>query len=515
MTGGCCRRSLFLSRVLVTAALLGMAARAYGGAGIATDGSLGVAGRTIAPANAGGGNFLIPQSDGRVAGNNLFHSFSRFNIDTGQTATFTTRTAALANVISRVSGGSASYLYGKLALTPAAGSTPAFFFLNPAGVLFGAGATIDVPGAFHVSTADYVKFANGDKFHADLRQASTLSSAAPEAFGFLGTTRTPIVIKDGAVLMTSFSQPISLVAGDIGISNGAVFTPGGDIRTVALGKTAQEIGFTGALPAASGDLILNNGLIASPASGSIDGGVTAVSAGSILLVHGSSISSDTYSAGNAGTVTVKGGSIAIGNQGGIGSQANRGSKGNAGNVEVTAVGSLSLDNGGQISSSTFSRGDAGSVKVSAGSIAIGNQATNLVTGIYSQATSDSTGGKAGTVDVTAKGALSIDHGGEIDSSTFSTGNAGNVTVNAASIAIGNQGNGGAIRSQANDASKGNAGNVDVTTNGLLSIDHGGEISSSTFSSGNAGKVTVTVGNIAIDNGGRHLQPSLRQHGQRR
>ena len=85
-------RSLFLSRVLVTAALLTMAMRGYGGAGIATDGSVG-ARQTIAGANAGAGRFVIPQALGSVVGNNLFHSFSKFNIDTGQTADFTTSTA--------------------------------------------------------------------------------------------------------------------------------------------------------------------------------------------------------------------------------------------------------------------------------------------------------------------------------------------------------------------------------------------------------------------------------------
>ena len=132
-----------------------------------------------------------------------------------------------------------------LQLKPAAGSAPGFFFINPSGVVFGAGASINVPGAFHVSTGDYVKFANGDKFYANLGQASTLSSAAPEAFGFLGSTRAPIAVQEGATMATQISQPISIVAGDVEINNGVVFAPGGDIRVVALGQAAQEVGLTG------------------------------------------------------------------------------------------------------------------------------------------------------------------------------------------------------------------------------------------------------------------------------
>ncbi|MBL8409173.1 MAG: filamentous hemagglutinin N-terminal domain-containing protein [Candidatus Accumulibacter phosphatis] len=68
-----------------------------------------------------------------VVGNNLFHSFSQFNIDTGQTADFTTSTSALANVISRVTGGSLSQINGTLQLTAAAGSAPAGLFLHRPG----------------------------------------------------------------------------------------------------------------------------------------------------------------------------------------------------------------------------------------------------------------------------------------------------------------------------------------------------------------------------------------------
>lgn len=140
--------------------------------------------RPLPEPSAGAGNFLIPQSLGALVGNNLFHSFSTFNIDSGQSATFTTTTPSIGNVISRVTGGNPSEINGQLKLTSASGA-PNFFFINPAGVAFGAGGSVDMPGAFYVSTADYVKFVNGDKFYADLSRTSALSSAAPEAFGFL------------------------------------------------------------------------------------------------------------------------------------------------------------------------------------------------------------------------------------------------------------------------------------------------------------------------------------------
>jgi filamentous hemagglutinin family protein len=154
-------------------------------------------------------NFLISQSLGKLSGNNLFQSFATFNVGSGESATFVTTTPGLANVISRVTGGSASSINGVVRLS-STGATPDFFFINPAGVTFGKGAQIDVPAAFNVSTANYVKFPDGN-FYADLNRTSTLSAAPPEAFGFLGTTRASIAVNGGATLTTSSTgtdQPI-------------------------------------------------------------------------------------------------------------------------------------------------------------------------------------------------------------------------------------------------------------------------------------------------------------------
>ena len=60
---------------------------------------------TVGPGGAlAGPDFVIPQVDGTVIGTNLFHSFSQFNINTGQSATFT-GAAGIGNILSRVTGG--------------------------------------------------------------------------------------------------------------------------------------------------------------------------------------------------------------------------------------------------------------------------------------------------------------------------------------------------------------------------------------------------------------------------
>jgi filamentous hemagglutinin family protein len=438
---------------------------------VRTDGSLGRAAQSLP-----GPNFVIPENLGALRGANLFHSFSVFGIGTGESATFTTTTRGIANVVSRVTGGEASAINGLLRLAAADG-TPGFFFINPAGVTFGAGASIDVPGAFHVSTADYLRFADG-RFYADASAASSLSSAPPEAFGFFGTHRATIELGGGARLNAALLQPFSITAGDIALDNARASTTGGDIRIVALGATRAEVPLSGALPVASGELsIVNGATIAAPAGVAVNAGHLSVSAGDIFIDRG------------GGAIT------------GIVSQANTGTRGNAGTIDVQASGSLQLLNGGVISSSTFSVGDAGSVTVNAASVTIDGSGASGVTGIFSQA-DRGTSGRAGTVNVVATGQVDIVDGGLISSSTFGTGDAGEVRVSGGTIALDGRGTGRAtgVVSNASDGS-GNAGAVFVTTPGTLSIVDGATISSGTFTSGDAGAVHVRARDVLMDGGG--------------
>src|SRR3954447_21346512 len=142
---------------------------------IVTDGSVG------AKVSLQGGEIKIGADLGTRRGDNLFHSFEKFGIATGQTATFT-GPGTIKNVISRVTGGEVSNIDGKLASTVGQAD---LYFLNPAGVMFGPNAKLNVPGSFHVSTAHELRFADGARFSAVDKTGSGLTVATPEAFGFL------------------------------------------------------------------------------------------------------------------------------------------------------------------------------------------------------------------------------------------------------------------------------------------------------------------------------------------
>jgi filamentous hemagglutinin family protein len=103
---------------------------------IVTDGSVGP------KVSLSGSSVDIGANLGTRRGDNLFHSFETFGIATGQTATFT-GPSTIRNVISRVTGGEISNIDGTLRSTVGQAD---LYFLNPAGVIFGPNARLDVPG---------------------------------------------------------------------------------------------------------------------------------------------------------------------------------------------------------------------------------------------------------------------------------------------------------------------------------------------------------------------------------
>jgi filamentous hemagglutinin family protein len=129
---------------------------------------------------------------GRTVGKNLFYSFGQFNVQTGERATFI-GPGSTANVISRVTGGQLSMIDG---LIDTRSSMPVanFFLLNPNGVMLGPNAGINVGGAFHLSTADYLCLGSArcltsssdGKFFASLGRESLLTVSPPAAFGLYG-----------------------------------------------------------------------------------------------------------------------------------------------------------------------------------------------------------------------------------------------------------------------------------------------------------------------------------------
>ncbi|MGD2138630.1 MAG: filamentous hemagglutinin N-terminal domain-containing protein, partial [Gammaproteobacteria bacterium] len=194
---------------------------------ISTDGSLGTATALTGP------DYAITGDLGTQVGSNLFHSFQVFNIATGESATFS-GPDAVANILGRVTGGSASSIDGAINSTiPGAN----LFLLNPSGVVFGENATLNVGGSFHVSTADYLTLTDGGRFDVSTPGNSVLTTAPPAAFGFLDAPA-GLDFQD-SLLEVPAGETLTVTGGDMNMANSILYAPGGSIGIASVASAGE------------------------------------------------------------------------------------------------------------------------------------------------------------------------------------------------------------------------------------------------------------------------------------
>jgi filamentous hemagglutinin family protein len=452
---------------------------------IVRDGSLGQPG---SPLTLTGPHYLIDSTLGEIRSNNgttnLFHSFSQFNVLTLpsgviESATFTnSQPVTINNILSRVTGSTPSSINGLLASDiPGAN----LFLINPNGILFGSNASLDIgasigqPGSFHVSTADYLRLGNpGDLnagiFHADLTQASILTSAPVSAFGFLSSPPTSITMQGSFLQVTSTTDPatnhstgqtLSVVGGPIRtdpviLEDGSfqpviLMAPSGKIALVSIASpgevllpTFQAAKITGNPLPTLGSISLNGTFI--DVSGNvlegdghagtvlIRGGQFAMDLSAIQATTSGSVSGEA----TAVLVDVTGGDISLRNSSSIGAQAN--DNGAAGALEFHAR-NIELTTGSQAQTGTTGKGNAGNITLdSTGSITInGVDSFETLSGIVSETNGNViSAGATGDIHLTAD-SVNIDDRGTIRTQTRSDGSAGAITLDVNTLTVTNGG----------------------------------------------------------------------------
>jgi filamentous hemagglutinin family protein len=190
--------------------------------------------QSITPANDGTGTMVDSQGNqynitgGSASGDgsNLFHSFSEFGLDNGQIANFLTN-PQIQNVLSRVVGGNPSVINGLIQLS---GSNANLFLINPSGIVFGQGASLNVPASFTATTATGISFNNGWFNVLGTADYSNLVGN-PTGFGF--SHNQPGIILNTADLRVSAGHKLTL-AGGLVINNGNLSAAGGNINIIAV-----------------------------------------------------------------------------------------------------------------------------------------------------------------------------------------------------------------------------------------------------------------------------------------
>ena len=488
-------------------------------------------GRISAPQTLNGPNYAIGPSLGRQNGANLFQSFGAFGLKQGETATFSGPNS-VSNVIGRVTGGAMSSIDGRIRSTiPNAN----LYLINPAGIVMGPNASVDVSGSFHASSADYLRLKDGARFQVINPDASTLSAAPPEAFGFLSPNSRPVTI-NGSNLQFPAGGTVGLVGGPVTINNGVLVAPAGTVHIDSAAGPGEVPVDPRVGPARtvtrSGSVDVTNNSTIYPSGGSvfIHGGDLSVSSstivtntdvpgrGGVLSLQGdrsvtvrdrATVVASATGPGRGPGIrlgTAAGGTVTL-NSSTVATNAPAASEGGP---VVINTGALTLQNGAVVVSNANGRGNGGPISVTADSTQLGGLGTSLGSKTDGTGFADSNGlpapaGTAGAVSLTG-GTLSVQNRATIEASTFGSGKAGTIGIAMAgnvAVATGSQ-----IVSNANAAGAASAGREGdggtITLNaGALTLSRGGSVASNTQGSGNAGEIALNVaGPLVIDGTGR-------------
>jgi len=416
-------------------------------------------------------------------GPNLFHSFGKFSIGQGDVANFQNETQLpTSNILSRVTGGDPSNIFGTIKSTDFGKAN--LFLMNPAGIVFGRNAKLDVGGAFHATTADFLRMQDGNQFFANLGEDSVLSVAPVEAFGFLSENPQGIAI-DESRLAVSEGGTISIIGGEIEMTGAPFFT--GFIEIPTLDAPGGRINV--ASVASPGEVVVNQP--GDPPKLDVD---TFQELGTINLIEDARI--ETSSDQGSGTVMIRGGNLLVAKKSFIFSDVDGDVDGAPVGIDIEVRDKLVVSEGGRITAESdfLTAGTPGDLRIKAGTIEVtGGEELDRRSSIASRLFPGTTGDGA-NIDIET-GKLLIAGQAEISTRTSGSGEPGELRLNVDSIEIRD---GGRIDSTTEGPERG--GNILLTT--VQSVTLAGPESgifsmNDRFSSGPGGEIAVTAEGLVI------------------
>jgi filamentous hemagglutinin family protein len=474
-------------------------------------------------------NNLLIITGGTVVGENLFHSFKEFSVSTDAIAYFN-NASTIENIFSRITGGSVSEINGLIR----SNGNASLFLLNPAGIIFGEKAQLNIGGSFIATTADRLIFADGIIYSAtvsnDTKPLLTINTPLGLQFqgnsGGISTNSGDRVTRSN--LRLAPNNTLALIGGRVNLErlNAIAFDGNIEIASVAKGIVSLQFNSDRGWQLDYEDvsqfdrLALESTFI--DTSGSQ--GFSRLTGKTIDLTVGSTIRNFTIADGNGGKIELLATeAISLDNsslftQVGVGFDPNILGKG--GDLEITAP-QVTFNNGSAVSAGTIGLGAGGNIRIQASELLQLSGGSNKIPSLLSTSTQGQ--GNGGQIDIHTGSLLVLD-GSQIQAFA-GEGSGGQISIEATKeIELSGTGtlrlfdpetanisfktlNSGILASSGAEnlpfelQPSGKSGNSIVTTP-KLSISEGAEISVSNFGPANAGNIEINASQLNLTSVGK-------------
>jgi len=454
---------------------------------IAFDGSLGPTLELSGP------NYRVEADQGTIMGGNLFHSFEAFNINSGESATFS-GPDSVTNIIGRVTGGSLSHIDGTLTSTiPHAN----LYLLNPYGFMLGSNARINLNGSFYLSSANYLHFADGLRFDVNHLTPPLLTVAPVQAFGFLDNQAGKIIFNDftnyGYATVNEGEELAVIGSHHIQIKNSRLSAPKGRIQIISAASNGEVMrsNVTQNTLTQLGEVTIDQGSFLQTNAQSGESGTIVIQSGQFFMKNDSKI--QTLGETGTGDIEIRiAGQLQVTDNSQIRIVTTQGKSGKI----VLRSEQIELSNGGKIISNVLGEGQGGEIVLEVDDLKIIDNAAIRTSTLGS--------GKGGTLRVVARGSIKMNNNGQIQAITFGKGKAGDIYLEINELILENGAN-------VNASSKGigRGGDITIKVTGTASIsgqivNPDGEtnpsgIASSAFDAGDGGTVQISALSLNLDN----------------
>ena len=466
---------------------------------------------------------------GIQSGNNLFHSFEQFSLATDTTASFN-HGEEISHIFSRVTGETVSEINGLIETQGDA----SLFLLNPAGVIFGANAQLDIGGSFVVSTGDRLVFEDGVEFGVvDPKDEPLLTVSSPIGLQYGSNPGNIEVLSNlnraegNSGLSIYPSTTLGLLGGNVSISRNNLDALGGNIeigsvKSGFVGLQADDYGWQFDYQNAPnlGKINLHEGALIN-VSGQTNFNAKNISISASSGIRDFNKFSETKSIVNlqaTESINIDGGLLItqVGQQRTAIDQAIA----NIGGDIIVEAPKVLLNNGSVVSAGTLSDGAGGSITINAAErVKLSTEPGNNPS-IISTSTIGS--GEGGQIEINTKD-LVIENGSQIQA-LAGDGAGGTITINASEavdisgtgILLRGDSEGNVLETELNsgffassgieglpsaEQPLGKSGNLLINTPNL-SIRDRGQISVSNYGIADAGDIEISTSDLNLDTLGK-------------